>query len=164
MNHLVGLLLIVVPVLLFQTNPVAPLNYRSWHDGQYRLICVCFGGLGGAIMARRDHGRMGYLWAAGAMAGATTAGLSFVASQKVYESTGNPFINVFILLLCAFPGVLVFLVVKRCSDYTFPEQQFTPCLSASYPLPTSEASFGRETGTFDFPTNHTTPLLFATKI
>jgi hypothetical protein len=155
---LVGLILVVLPVILFQADPVTPLN-RSWKNGQYRLICILLGALGGALIAKRNNGGLGFRWAAGAVAGALTAGLSYQASEKVYENTEEPSVNIFIILICSLPGLVAFLVVKRCSDYSFPEQSTRHQQPASAITPEASAWSGK-----DFPAKQTTPLLLATKI
>lgn len=162
MTLVAGLLFVVLPVIFFQADPVTPLN-RSWQDGQYRMICIVLGALGGALMAKRDDGSLGFRWAAGAVAGAITAGLSYQASEKVYENMGVPSVNIFIILICSLPGFIAFLLVKRCSDYTFPEQP--TCLTASNQRTAPESSSGRGKVTSDFPAKQTTPLLLhSTKI
>jgi len=159
MNPLVGVLLIVLPLLFYQDQPEAPLN-RTWEDGQYRLICIFCGFLGGALMARRENGTLGFRWAGGAMGGATTAGLSYYASEKMFEDAGESSANIFIILICSLPGLIAYLVVKRCSDYTFPEH-------SSHHFNTSHReskNSGSGNHSSEYAAQQSTPLLIATKI
>ena len=157
MGQVLGLVLVVMPVLLYQANPTKPV--AEDFSERYGSICIALGFLGGILIARRDDGSLGFLWAGGGMAGALTAGLSYQVSEKLYEDSGNSSVNVFIILLSSLPGLLVYLVVKRLSDYTFP--------AASSQRPTPPNATRKNSATLerpDFPAKQTTPLLLATKI
>jgi hypothetical protein len=119
-GRIIGILLIAVPVIALQIDPETPLGI-SWEEGHYRTLCTVLGGIGGALMARReDNSVLGFLWAAGLCGGAVTTNLAYLASLGWLTTMGEASVNIFVLFLCAIPGLVVYGIVKRCSDYTFP--------------------------------------------
>jgi hypothetical protein len=116
----IGLILVVAPAILFQADPETPLG-MSWEAGHYRTLCTVLGGIGGALMARRgDNNYAGYRWAAGMFGGALTSNLSLYASAQYWLLAGEASVNIFIVLVCSIPGLIVYAIVRRCSDRTFP--------------------------------------------
>ena len=127
----VGLVLIVLPVILFQIDPASPLGRTDWGDDSsgYCKLCTILGGIGGILMSltRRDgNNSLGYVWAAGMFGGGVTSYLSFIASAQWVTFQDEPNINVFIIMICSMPGLIIFACIKKCSDYTFPEEQYVP--------------------------------------
>lgn len=156
MNPVIGVLVIVLPLLVYQDNPEMPFN-RTWEDGQYRLVCILCGAIGGTFMARRENRVLGFRWFAGAVGGAITAWLSFFVSGKVYKDAGEASVNIFIILLCALPGFIGYLIIKRCSDYTFPDHP-------SHQSHTHQRGSSASGASSEYPAKQTTPLLIASRV
>jgi hypothetical protein len=136
-GRIVGILLVVIPVLIFQINPSTPLG-RSWADGDYCKFCTVLGGIGGLLMARREDNALGFLWAAGMFGGAITAYLAYYASVEWIRFQNETDVNVFIIMICSIPGLIVFACIKRCSDYTFPMNYAS--------IPDGPTNFSRRSG------------------
>jgi hypothetical protein len=157
----VGVILVVAPVIIFQADPETQLG-MSWEAGHYRTLCTVLGGIGGTLMARRgDNNYLGYRWAAGMFGGALTSNLSLYASAQYWLLAGEASVNIFIVLICSIPGLIVYAIVKRCSDRTFPID--TPNYASSndksaYPA-TSINDKSAFPATSTYPATSHTPLL-----
>ena len=122
-GKIIGVLLICIPIICLQLNPDHPLG-REWEDGRYRTICLILGGIGGSLMAARGGSALGYLWAGGFCGGLVTSALSYAASEEWYDLAGRGQMNIFLIIISSIPGLIVYLIIKRCSDYTFPHYQY----------------------------------------
>jgi Na+/proline symporter len=113
-STLTGILLIAVPVIVFQLEyPETPLD---------RKICTLLGGIGGALMASRcNKNALGFRWAAGMFGGAITSNLAYYGSVQWFMLVDGPSVNIFIIFFCSIPGLIVYAIISRVSDRTFPD-------------------------------------------
>lgn len=124
-SHILGVLLLVAPVVCLQLQPKTfPLGLH-WPLGQYRVFCIASGALGGSLLSRRQENRPGYRWAAGCLGGAVAASVAFYSSEALIKQVNDePTFDLLIFALSAVPGLIVYALVKGCSDYTFPETHY----------------------------------------
>ena len=133
--NLIGIVLIAVPVIIFQVTPENPfglIEKYGWSRESYRNLCVTCGAIGGILLSRTSsnshdqsspiYRRDGYVWLAGLLSGITMSIISFILSSKIYDATDDTEFNIFPFLAGAILGFLVYISVKRCSDYTFPQR------------------------------------------
>jgi Na+/proline symporter len=101
---------------------------------------MCFGAVGGALLTRRGNTRAyGFEWAAGMLGGCVASAVAFFITEVLLEDSDYyPNFNVFVFLFGVLPGMVVYSVVKRCSDYTFPE--YIPIPDAYQSIPHAEIS------------------------
>ena len=137
--NLIGIVLIAVPVIIFQVTPENPFGLMErygWSRDSYRNLCVTCGAVGGILVSRTSsngqsssssssspiYRRDGYVWLAGLLSGITMSIIAFILSAKIYDATDDTEFNIFPFIAGAIPGFLVYISVKRCSDYTFPQR------------------------------------------
>ena len=117
--------MIFVPIICLQLQPEAPMGL-DWSRENYRSLCICAGALGGTLLARprsEASRQFGYKWVAGMLGGVITSVIAFYTSLVWLGDVteGGPHANIVLIILCGVPGLIVYAVVKCCSDYTFPE-------------------------------------------
>lgn len=113
----------------------------SWSRENYRSLCIFAGALGGILLTRSEVSRQfGYKWVAGMLGGGITSAVAFYTSLVWLGDVGGPHANIVLIMLCGVPGLIVYGIVKCCSDYTFPESyQFIPTYNPTEGSSTSDS-------------------------
>ena len=98
----------------------------DWSRENYRSLCICAGALGGILLTRsrsEASRQFGYRWFAGMLGGGITSVIAYYTSLVWLGDVpvGSPHTNIVLIILCGVPGLIVYAIVKCCSDYTFPE-------------------------------------------
>jgi hypothetical protein len=96
----------------------------NWSRENYRSLCICAGAFGGILLTRSEANRQfGYKWVAGMLGGGITSAIAFYTSLVWLEDApvNGPHTNIVLIMLCGVPGLIVYAIVKCCSDYTFPD-------------------------------------------
>jgi Na+/H+-translocating membrane pyrophosphatase len=118
----------------------------DWSRGNYRSLCICAGALGGILLTRSEASRhVNYKWAAGMLGGGITSAIAFYTSLVWLGDVGDeggPHTNIVLIMLCGVPGLIVYAIVKCCSDYTFPESYHS--IPTTYNPPEGSSTSGSE--------------------
>jgi hypothetical protein len=99
----------------------------------YQTLCLILGGIGGILYSRPEVARpYGFVWCAGLLGGAVFSTVAFQVSMAAMEYNqeamigSNPSaISVLSFLVGAVPAWIVYAIVKGCSDYTFPSEDYS---------------------------------------
>jgi hypothetical protein len=141
-SHILGIAMICVPIICLQLQPEAPMGL-NWSRENYRSLCIWAGAFGGILLTRNEASRQfGYKWVAGMLGGGITSAIAFYASLVWLGDVpvGGPNTNIVLIMLCGVPGLIVYAIVKCCSDYTFPESyQSIPTYNPSEGSSTSDS-------------------------
>ena len=153
--NFVGIILIVLPTIVFQVVPTNPfgLFHETAHHHQWARITylhyfvIPCGSIGGILFSRTSPSsshirpRDGYVWIGGFFGGMITSIIAYQMSTKLYDETSSTDLNGFPFIVGAVPGLIVYAMVKRCSNYTFPNtyDNHSSMTSSYQPIPTNSS-------------------------